>query len=881
MIKNILNFYAQCYISDNRQLGIKNLMKSSIEGQHFIPSIQSVQTEYNPIHIQEDIAFKLLKQLTLYHNDKRLIVTYLGFKTEDNTVLPIYLIPGKLNGPYADYTLEIDLDKKYINPEFEQYLKNKTSESVFKNTIETLNDISTFSEEEFIKIHLCLEQINTIDLITFDSFTNLLNRKEINKVTQGSFFCQLSIGLIRRSIKLRSVLNELEKSIEIKSYSDPLNYLFGNSKHKKGKELDIFSPFTLNTTQESIAKKCLTEPLSLITGPPGTGKSFTIAAIALNAAMQGKSVLISSKTDQAVDVIVNKLQQEFDAEDLFMRGGGGNYKKDLKFRLKQIVSYKKSKNEGTVKSYLKTDDKLRNIKKRISKLEKSINQRLETESDLSAYLIAGNTNFFSRFWKERKINKTLQKTTLVKLIGEYQKTLDHQRIYQRQYINQLYRYKLNRGVLENRKKINSFNASLGARTNQKKDSYFSEADIKSLFDFFPIWLINLQDIGNVFPFEKNLFDLVIIDEASQVDIATAIPAMQRASHAIVVGDSMQLRHISFLSQQKENELKEYNNLEKNIEVLSYRDSSLYDICDHKINDPTQIYTLNEHYRSKPGIINFSNQYYYGAQLMNFKQIEEYDLNPGLKFINIDGHRNEKGVNQNEIDYIFKILNKTLKHKRDVSSVGIISPFRDQVDAIRKQVDERLSFAEIKKLNLRIDTPYGFQGDERDIIILSLAIDNDNTGMVHQYLNKPGVFNVSVTRARENQYVLFSFKPTRLPANSILRKYFEFDHELKEKETDYSDEFLTSIISYLQSIGIENFTINKELGPVLLDITFYHKDQLFAVDLIGFPGKQEEYLHLDEHQMLERMNKELIVVSYFAWQLDRERVEQDIYKVLNE
>lgn len=885
MIKNIINFYAQCYIAGNRQLGIRNLLKSNIEGLYFIPSIQSIQTEYNPIHVDEEEGVKLLKQLELYKNDKRVIVTYLGFKHNGDHVIPLYLIPGKLTAELNNYvnnfSLEIDIDKKYINPEFEQYLKKNISKTDYTALINILNEIQLFTEEDFIKLHLCLENIKSLNIDHFDSFKNILLRKQIKKIENNSFFSQLSIGLIRKSIKTRSVLSELEQSKYLDNYSDPLKFLFGDSYAKNGKPLNIFSPFTLNTTQESVAKNCMTKPISLVTGPPGTGKSFTIAAIALNAAMQGKSVLISSKTDQAVDVIANKLHYEFDAEELFMRGGGGAYKKELKFRLKQIVSFKNNTTEGTVKSYLKTDDKLRNIKVRIKKLEKAINKRLEVESDLSTYLIAGKANFFSRFWKERKIKKTLQKTTIVKLIEEYQKVLNHQLIYQRQYINQLYKFKLNKGVNENRKKINSFNASLGAQTNQRKESYFSQADIKSLFEFFPIWLTNLKDVGNVFPFEKNLFDLVIIDEASQVDIANSIPVLQRAKHAIIVGDPMQLRHISFLSQLKEDQLKEKNQLESNSNVLSYRSSSLYDMCDHQISGSDQIYTLNEHYRSKPGIINFSNQYYYGAQMVNFKTIKEHDLELGLKFINIDGFKNDKGINQKEIDYVFKIIKAILKHKRVVKSLGIISPFRDQVDAIRKQVDERLSFAEIKKLNLRIDTPYGFQGDERDIIILSLVIDSDNSPMVHQYLNKPGVFNVSITRARENQHVLFSFKPTQLPTDSILRKYFEFEHKEKGITNNYKDEFLSSITNYLKSIGIDNFTINKELGSSLIDISFYHNEQLYAIDLIGFPGAQEEYLHLEEHQMLERMNKQLIVVSYFAWELDRKRIEQDIYTRLNE
>ena len=846
---------------------------------YFINNVTSLQTEYVPITIEEEVASKLLKQLTLYHNDKSLIITFLAITSAEGKVIPIYLIPGKLENVADENILEIDLDKKYINPEFEFYIKNILESKDSENLLDTLNDIADFNQEDFIKLHLLLESQKIIKGDNLSGFFNTIKRKEIKTITTHTIFSQLSIGLIRRSIKLRSLLNDLNKLQEKKMYSKPLEFLFSLSKFSSSSKLDLFSPFTLNPSQETIAINCLKYPISLVTGPPGTGKSFTIAAVALNAAIQGKSVLITSKTDQAVDVISDKLKNEFEAEELIMRGGGGTYKKDLKFKLKQLVSFKTTNEKRYSLNYLKTKNRIQDVKSKLKKLNGSINKRLIKECKLSEFIITDSGNFFTKKWKNYQINKVLKRRSLIALIKEKQKSLQHLRTYQRQYINHFYQYNLFMGVKSHRKNITAFNSSLGARTNVRKDSYFSEANINSLLKFLPIWLINLQDIGNVFPLKKELFDLIIIDEASQVDIASSLPALFRAQNAIVVGDPLQLRHVSFLSNDKEEQLKEdYKLTSEN--WPAYRESSLYDLCDQNIENTKQTYVLHEHYRSKPGIINFSNHYYYGNQLQNFKREYEHDLGLGLKFISINGERNDKGFNQSEIDYVFKILRASLKRKRDIKSVGIISPFRDHVDAIRKQVDEKLSYEQIKKLQLRVDTPYGFQGDERDIIILSLAIDDNSASMVHQYLNKPGVFNVSVTRSREFQYILYSFKPTKLPQDSILRKYFEFEHKSEVAKSTYSDDFLESVLKYLQSIGVDNFTINKEIGNLLIDISFFHNEKLYAIDLVGFPGEQESYLNLNEHSIIDRLDNELIIISYLSWQLDRKRIELDLFERLN-
>jgi len=105
---------------------------------------------------------------------------------------------------------------------------------------------------------------------------------------------------------------------------------------------------------------------------------------------------------------------------------------------------------------------------------------------------------------------------------------------------------LNQSLKTSRGALQDLLKALRARTGNRKESFFYEIDFQKLLQALPIWVANSTDINKVLPLQKELFDVVIIDEATQCDMASSIPLLQRAKCAVIVGDPKQLRHISFL-----------------------------------------------------------------------------------------------------------------------------------------------------------------------------------------------------------------------------------------------------------------------------------------------------------------------------------------------
>src|SRR5262249_22291648 len=97
---------------------------------------------------------------------------------------------------------------------------------------------------------------------------------------------------------------------------------------------------------------------------------------------------------------------------------------------------------------------------------------------------------------------------------------------------------------------------LRARTGGKQEDLFNKIDLEVLLTAFPVWLVNLSDIHDVLPLKRELFDLAIIDEATQCDIASCLPILYRARRAVIVADPNQLRHLSFPSIPRQTELIE-------------------------------------------------------------------------------------------------------------------------------------------------------------------------------------------------------------------------------------------------------------------------------------------------------------------------------------
>jgi hypothetical protein len=335
-------------------------------------------------------------------------------------------------------------------------------------------------------------------------------------------------------------------------------------------------------------------------------------------------------------------------------------------------------------------------------------------------------------------------------------------------------------------------------------------------DLKPIWLMSPLSVSDTLPLEPGLFDVVIFDEASQIPVEEAIPSLYRSHQVIVVGDEMQLPPTTFFASQRgESETITVEEEGERFEVDLDADSFL---TQSGTNLPSTL--LAWHYRSRyEALISFSNAAFYGGNLftipdrkfgatalpeLRIKEAAEGDANVeatlarSISFHWLENGRYEDRRNAAEADYIARLLRGLLLRETKMS-VGIVA----FSEAQQTEIEEALSRlgGEDAAFGARLEAEYtreeddqfcglfvknleNVQGDERDIIILSVCYGPDaggrmlmNFGPINQRGGEKRL-NVIFSRARQHMAVVSSIRHERITnefndgANS-LKKFLRY------------------------------------------------------------------------------------------------------------
>lgn len=184
--------------------------------------------------------------------------------------------------------------------------------------------------------------------------------------------------------------------------------------------------------------------------------------------------------------------------------------------------------------------------------------------------------------------------------------------------------------------------------------------LNNYFNFLPIW-ITVSLSAQYIPLKSNLFDLLVVDEASQCDIPSAIPLFFRAKRVVIIGDPWQLKHISTIQKEKEIKIAGKCDVMQLLPDYSYREKSLYGLGERVLSYSNQKpIRLEKHYRSHHKIISFSDAQFYNylsfcTDESKLKSINEY----GVKWIDVHGKAekddNDKWVNKKEAEEVVKFL----------------------------------------------------------------------------------------------------------------------------------------------------------------------------------------------------------------------------------
>lgn len=301
----------------------------------------------------------------------------------------------------------------------------------------------------------------------------------------------------------------------------------------------------------------------------------------------------------------------------------------------------------------------------------------------------------------------------------------------------------------------------------------------------PAWVMPLHRVWDTVDPAPGMFDVVIVDEASQCGVE-ALPLLYLGKRILIVGDDKQISpdavglHRSAVHRLMEELLHDFQ-FKSSFDI----ESSLFD--HGKLRYGTRRITLREHFRCMPEIIRFSNDLCYSdTPLVPLRQYGPDRLVP-LQHVFLErGYRegsNNRVVNQPEAEAIVEKITGLCEDPRYVKkTMGVIVLQGEaQADLIESLLLERLGAEEIEQRRLVCGNPYSFQGDERDIIFLSMvAAPNERVGA----LTKPADerrFNVAASRARDQMYLFHSVTREDLSTSCLRRRLLEFFEEVVRRE----------------------------------------------------------------------------------------------------
>jgi len=381
-------------------------------------------------------------------------------------------------------------------------------------------------------------------------------------------------------------------------------------------------------------------------------------------------------------------------------------------------------------------------------------------------------------------------------------------------------------------------------SNNWKDSILMRIFVE-FTNYIKIWVTtNLSTRFNI-PNMPAIFDYLIIDEASQSDIATIIPLLFRAKNLIILGDPNQLKHITSLGWKQIEQISEKYNFGAGKSIcLHYKNNSAYDIAERQFQTITgrRPFLLKEHYRCHEEIIGFSNKYIYKSSLFPKKYISK-EIKPftqGVFWENIKGKYGNKN-NINEAIALIKIIKSTLKNGlQNGVSIGVITPFNNQKKILSSLLTKQLNIQEHDK-SILVSTVHSFQGDEKDIILYSPVMSHGIEDKTLQWLDRSTeLLNVAITRARSSFIIVgdFNFIKTTHGLHRQLLDYCEDIRIKKNNMTSFESSTEKLFYQHLSNSGIK-FEYQVPIGKYRIDFMLKTLDTYLCIELDGssHDGKQ--------------------------------------------
>ncbi|MGG4548944.1 AAA domain-containing protein [Rossellomorea marisflavi] len=358
---------------------------------------------------------------------------------------------------------------------------------------------------------------------------------------------------------------------------------------------------------------------------------------------------------------------------------------------------------------------------------------------------------------ENKDTNVEQMENQIKEEQEYQKKLITSIVSNSTWLNQIQRIteKQKRALVAWKNFIKRYGKGTG---NNKRYLTDARAEMEKAQSAIPVWIMPVNQVIENFPIYNEKFDVIIFDESSQCDIMS-VPVLLRGEKVVVVGDDEQISPYGIGTKDAEIEelIQRYLEGVPNKRLFDHK-ISLYEIAD-QIFPKTGRLMLKEHFRCVPEIIQFSNDLSYGGQMVPLRLPFEHEkIDPPVMAIKVkEGYATEGStlVNEPEADKIVEDIQQILNNpKYDNQTIGVITlQGHKQAALIENKIREVISESEFIKRKIICGNAYSLQGDERDIIFLSLVVAGNRRFVAMTKKEHQQTFNVAASRAK-NQMRLY-------------------------------------------------------------------------------------------------------------------------------
>ncbi len=596
------------------------------------------------------------------------------------------------------------------------------------------------------------------------------------------FICIEKNPIIDLTAEYNAIINEYSEG----TVSAPIKAFFGDLTEPSRRRKDY--PITLlnnkvNLDQLLSIHNAIKYPVTYIQGPPGTGKTNTIINTIATAFFNERTVLFTSHNNHPIDSVFNVLNSlKYRDKTIpfpILRLGNNEiipeaikYINELYEATKNMRIYEKTLSKNKEDKTEKTKQLTELLKKHEEIID--LNERLETIENL----IKLNDNMsFQSDLQCRQLDSVKKRLAEIGTVSDEDalnllnddKEVFYKYLY---YVSAMYIKHLDEPkyadflniirMTDTEAQVVEFNRYLTDNENLKK--------LLRVFPIIATTCISAHKLGK----PKKHFNMTIIDEASQCNTAISLVPIIRGENLMLVGDPQQLNPVVLLDSCVNDSLRKKYSVSDEYDYIKNSIYKTYLACDAVSNE----ILLSYHYRCAKPIIEFNNKKYYNKRLKINSASES--VNP-LIFVDIENNTTtDKNTSPSETEMIVQYA-KANKDK----SIGIITPFTNQQDYISNALKAE------SLVNVTCGTVHAFQGDEKDVIIFSLAITDKTHSKTYEWLkNNRELVNVAVSRAKKQLIVLSSTK------------------ELERLHSDIENDDIYELVQYVKNNGISKVTPNN-------------------------------------------------------------------------